>query len=53
MARPVASGRRRYALTFGAGLALSLREPIVGAFDALRSPDLVVITQQGVAPDVG
>jgi hypothetical protein len=54
MARLIASGRRRYALTFGAGLALSLREPIVGAaFDALGSPDLVVITQQGVAPDVG
>ena len=54
MARPIASGHRRYAMTFGAGLALSLREPVVGAaFDALGSPDLVDITQQGVAPDVG
>jgi len=54
LARPIVSGHRRYALTFGAGLALSLREPVVGAaFDALGSPDLVDITQQGVAPDVG
>ena len=41
MARPIASGHRRYAMTFGAGRALSLREPVVGAaFDALGSPDV-------------
>ena len=39
---------------FGAGLALSLRELVVGAgFGALSSPYLAVITQHGVAPDVG